>query len=110
LVTSPRDLWAAPQRTGLRRIPSTSLARARMMNTANTNRPLWASATILAVAVFAGTGAAVAPLRQYLVARYGGEGADLHGCTLPLAPLSGVNLAGANLNHATLCAAKLRGA
>jgi uncharacterized protein YjbI with pentapeptide repeats len=65
---------------------------------------------LLAVAVGAGIGALVDQAEPYLVARYWGNYADLHGKSLAKAPLYKANLAIANLRGADLRGADLRSA
>src|SRR5438876_562836 len=59
----------------------------------------WGLVMVLAVMVLGAIGRFLKP---YLVARYHGKGADLHGAVLYAAPLSGSNLQGINLRYASL--------
>jgi hypothetical protein len=52
-----------------------------------TNRVAWTLAGILALVVIGGIAALGVRLRPYWVAKYRGEGADLRGANLILAPL-----------------------
>src|SRR5713226_9295911 len=70
----------------------------------------WGLAAILAVVVLGGIGTLGVWLRPYLVAKYRGEEADLHGAMLIYAPLRGANLQRANLHGADLQNASLAGA
>jgi uncharacterized protein YjbI with pentapeptide repeats len=74
----------------------------RTMDRVKTRRTIQALTVILAAALLAGAGFAAVYLRSYLIARCRGESADLHNCILVLAPLSGADLASANLRHAHL--------
>ena len=76
-----------------------------------TNRVVWG----LAVALVVGVVALGVRFRPYWVARYRGEGADLHGTNLQGANLHGVNLrrawlSDADLQGADLTSADVRGA
>lgn len=103
----------------------------------NTNRVTWGLAVILAAGVLGGVGLLGVGLRPYLVAKYWGTGADLHGVKIPYAPsrmrscptriwltptcaeptcagpilqnadFTGANLSGVNLQGAKLCQATL---
>jgi uncharacterized protein YjbI with pentapeptide repeats len=73
------------------------------------SRVAWVLAAILAVAVVGGVGLLGVRLRPYWVAMYRGDGADLHGTSLPFAPLEGVSLNSANLIKADLFRANLHG-
>src|SRR2546426_4975654 len=75
-----------------------------------TRRTIQALTVILAAALLAGAGFAAVYLRSYFVARYRGEFAELHDRTLILAPLSGADLASANLQRIDLSGACLRDA
>src|SRR6476659_7697786 len=65
---------------------------------------------ILLCSMLQATAALVCLLRAYLIARFHGNGADLHGALLRGAPLSGANLGAADLRQANLREADLRGA
>ena len=66
--------------------------------------------TALLIAATCAVVAAGPFLRPYLIAKYWGAGADLHGAYLVRAPLSGVDLLGANLDGTRLRHADLRNA
>src|SRR5437879_13028832 len=72
-----------------------------------TPRPAWWLAAILAVALLTGLGVLGVRLRPYWVAKYRGEGADLHGAWLVHASLDGADLSDANLKGAKLTGANL---
>jgi hypothetical protein len=63
---------------------------------------------ILAALVLWPTGLLVVRLKPYWVAKYRGQGANLQGALLPLAPLQGADLREANLDGAQLRGANLR--
>ena len=65
----------------------------------------WGLAAVLAVVVVGGVGLLAVRFKPYWVARYRGEGADLHGTNL-----RGANLHGANLRRARLSDVDLQGA
>src|SRR5438105_1533903 len=73
----------------------------------HTNRVAWGLAVVLAVALLAGLGPLGLWLRWYWVAKYHGQGADLRGAFLILAPLRGVDLEKANLQRANLAGTNL---
>jgi hypothetical protein len=75
-----------------------------------TNRVAWGLAVVLAVIVLAGIGRLFMRLRPIWLAKYHGEGADLHGALLLGAPLAGANLQFADLRNADLRGADLQGA
>jgi uncharacterized protein YjbI with pentapeptide repeats len=56
----------------------------------------------LAIAVLAGLGLLSVWLRGYWIAAHHGQGADLHGAILVLAPLRGADLEKADLHRADL--------
>jgi len=70
-----------------------------------TSRTAWGIAAILAMALLGGIGLLGVWLRCYWVARYRGQGADLHGALLVWAPLSRARLMDANLQRANLAGA-----
>ena len=80
------------------------------MHKPRTNRTIWILCSALAVVVLAGIGLLAVRLKPYWVAKYRGEGADLHGAVLPGAPLEDANLHHANLKGANLRGAHLAGA
>jgi uncharacterized protein YjbI with pentapeptide repeats len=67
-----------------------------------------ASCAVAAVVILWGTGLLVVRLRPYCVAKYRGQGANLQGALLSLAPLQGADLREANLDGAQLRGANLR--
>jgi hypothetical protein len=75
-----------------------------------TTRTAWWLSAALAVALLGGAAVLGARLKPYWVAKYRGEGADLHGAVLVGAPLAGADLWGADLRGADLHSANLHGA
>src|SRR5262249_37848458 len=73
----------------------------------NSNRAAWGLVAILAAAGLPGMAAVGVWLRPYLVAKYRGQDANLHGAWLPNAPLHGADLSGADLQDANLHGADL---
>jgi Pentapeptide repeats (8 copies) len=84
------------------------------------NRIVWVLVALLAGLVLVGVGVLIVRLKPYWVAKYRGEGADLHGAVLPYArlhfafleyaDLRDANLRGADLTGAFLGGAQLQGA
>jgi uncharacterized protein YjbI with pentapeptide repeats len=81
-----------------------------MLMKPQTNRTTWAFCALLAGLTLAGVGALGLRLHPYLVAKYHGEDADLHGALLIWAPLRGADLCGADLHGANLASATLEAA
>jgi uncharacterized protein YjbI with pentapeptide repeats len=67
------------------------------------NRIVWSFCAALAGILLVSTALLGIWLRPYWVAKYRGEGADLHGAFLMFAPLRTADLSGADLHGANLC-------
>jgi hypothetical protein len=98
-----------------RRLPATPPLRYNgrkgdLLMAQHTNRVAWRLVAILAVALVGVVGVQGFRLRQYWVAMYQGEGADLRRAVLVSASLAGANLKGADLAGANLRRANLTGA